>query len=134
MFHDIQRFTPEETDGDGDTREVIGDGTEKLRVPGLTKILGVRVGKTTVPLDVTHQFPVNTNFAASLPMSMPLIRLDQDEDGCPVVLRALQSNDGLWQKGEKIVIRGEFNTAPEKDEITAKNNRVTKPGDAKQPA
>ena len=112
-------------------REYIGDGTPELRVPGLTKVTQVVIGRVNIPLEQDYKFPNNSDFAQKVHTTLPVIALDVSEDGCPILLRSTHSNDGIWQDGHKIYVGGEWEDDEPKAEASAAP-RVTEPKPSQQ--
>lgn len=92
-----------------------GQGSTALRVPGLKRLFAIRFGYADFPLEQHLSFPSGTSteaFAQKIPVVWPLISIEADTDGCPVLLRSLHSNDGIWQEKMPITVFGEWEAAP----------------------
>ena len=82
-----------------------------LRVPGLKKLTAIKFGHTNVPLEQNLSFPSGRTteaFAQKIPVVWPLFSLSKDTDGTPVLLRSLNSNDGVWQQNMPVTVFGEW--------------------------
>lgn len=105
----VQAATPQEGT---EVRSFVGDGTPYLPLPGCKSVSSVRVSGVEVPPFVENKFPVgqgdNQEFIRQL---WPLYELSAAEDGTPVLLRSVQSNDGIWQQGAVVTIGGEWEAA-----------------------
>lgn len=121
-FHPLNSApTVEEVQGQGTVREFIADGTPVLRVPGmrltegpLHTLHGVRIGQTTIPISEDRLFPSNElgkRAIMKIPVASLLVRVEVDQ-GTPVLLRSETTNDGIWQKGETVRVRAEWDDAP----------------------
>lgn len=114
LFHPLGGRTQEEVDS-GEVRVFriekteTGLGTPYLKVPGLKALLSVRVGNTVIPMEIAQRFPANNDFTDKIRTSWPMVSVVRDpEDGQPVLLRSVQSNDGIWQEGVPIYVGGEW--------------------------
>lgn len=110
MFHSISGITAAEKRADN-VREFIGDGTPFLRVPGLKKVLGVRIGQMSLPLETTIKYPVDPQHTDMKTEKVALVQRDVLPDGTPVLLRNQMSNDGMWQQGQPIYVTGDWEPA-----------------------
>jgi hypothetical protein len=90
------------------TREFKGDGTPFLKLPGCVSITRVKVGTTELPPYVTNKFPLDADAKEHVSSDWPLYDLSTDETGTPVLVRSVQSNDGIWQEGVTISVTGEW--------------------------
>jgi hypothetical protein len=107
MFHAIQGLTATEKNA-ANVRVFEGDGTPFLRVPGLVKVESVRVGTTEIPLVITMDVPQDASLTKMMPVPVPMIDLQETDDGEKILLRSQFSNDGMWQKGARIYVGGEW--------------------------
>lgn len=105
MFHRIDQPAPEVA---ANRRTFVGDGTPFLRVPGLLKVHGVRVSGVEIPLVEEREIPVDGTLSQVRVMQLPMIDLQEDENGVPTLLRSMNSNDGIWQPGVPIQVTGEW--------------------------
>lgn len=107
FFHPLDGLTQEEKIADN-VREFVGNGTPYLEVPGLKKVQSVRVGTMDIPLTFEQEFPVDPSGNRLQSVSAPLIALKRTPNGKQVLLRGIQSNNGIWQDGEKIYVQGDW--------------------------
>lgn len=110
MFHPLPGPTPAEELA-GDVRTFVGDGTPYLKTPGLRVVISVRCGTAPIPLVIEQEFPEDQTLTRIVKRPTPLIRRELLLDGTPVLLRGVQSNDGIWQAGEPVYVRGEWDDA-----------------------
>jgi hypothetical protein len=130
MFHKIQGRTTEEKAAN--VRVFVGDGTPFLSVPGLKKVETVRVGGITLA-DFEQKVPVDSTLTKFEDQKVQMVELVEAEDGSPVLLRNIQSNDGVWQEGVSVYIAGEYDgeeAAPaDKPAGKAKADKAPKDGE-----
>lgn len=107
MFHPMEGMGTAEKYNEN-VREVVGDGTPYLRVPGLKKLMSIRVGNADLPLQIEQEFPTDHTLRRLKTVTTPLVKQAAAPDGTPVLLRSLQSHDGVWQRDERIYIEGEW--------------------------
>lgn len=108
MFHQMPGVSAEDIRS-GKCREFTGDGTPHLRVPGLVGDPGaVRVDRIELPTRLKMGFPDNHLNGQIIHSDMQILRVDSDTDGVPVLLRSIVSNDGIWQKGHKVFVWGDW--------------------------
>ena len=113
MFHQMPGVSAEEFKS-GHCREFAGNGTPHLRVPGLVgDPTAVRVDMIDLPLRLKMSFPDNHLNGQTVHSDMQILRMETDSDGTPVLLRSMISNDGVWQKGHKVFVWGEWENAAE---------------------
>ena len=79
-----------------------------LPVPGCKEIFGVRLGRLELPELIEYEVPDSKNYSKKLHVKMPMWELGVTEEGDTVLYRNIYSNDGYWQPGEKVYIRGVF--------------------------
>jgi hypothetical protein len=81
---------------------------EKLGVelPGCTAIEEVRLGRHTLPNMIEHSVPIDTTDRNFKDIHLPTYVLDESNSGTPVLLRSLSSNDGHWQAGQTLYVKG----------------------------
>ena len=92
-----------------ESRSFVGDGTPYLAVPGLKKLTGVQVGRVACPLTETRRYPTNPDQTEYEDVEEPLFQLATNPaTGQPTLLRSTNSNHGLWQKGETILVFGDW--------------------------
>ena len=92
-------------------RPFIGDGTPYLKVPGLKSVSAVRVGTVEIPLDLEEEVLNDlSELQRTETHKHELIRLEQDADGSPILMRSIKSNDGMWQTGVTVYVAGEWAT------------------------
>lgn len=112
MFHPLRAREIDSARG-GTTREFVGDGTGHLRTPGLRGMpTAVRIGGLELPLTLEQRFPLHPDPSEKITITVPMIDVVRDHDGVPVLRRNQQSNDGYWQKGERIYVQGEWEDPP----------------------
>jgi hypothetical protein len=107
LFHAITGITAQEREAKN-VREFVADGTPELRVPGLISLESVRIGTTSIPLERDYKLPSNGNFTEKVNITLPQVAHDVTPDGVPILLRSKHSNDGIWQKGAKVYVAGEW--------------------------
>ena len=118
MFHQMPGVSAEDVRS-GKCREFVGNGTPHLRVDGLIgDPEAVRVDMIDLPLRLKMRFPDNHLNGQTVHSDMPVLRVETDSDGTPVLLRSIISNDGLWQKGHKIFVWGDWAESAEAPEPT----------------
>lgn len=105
-FYAPDGMTPDEQER-ADTQEFLGTGTPYLEVPGLTRVTAVRVGNQELPLTAPLKFPVTAG-GELYTCQDPLVSLQRNGNGVPVLLRNTRSNDGIWQKDCPIYVSGEW--------------------------
>ncbi len=111
MFHQMPGVSAEDVKS-GKCREFTGSGTPHLRVAGLIgDPTAVRVDMVDLPMRLTMRFPDNHLNGQTVHTDMPILLMQIDSDGTPVILRSMISNDGLWQKGHKIFVWGDWEAA-----------------------
>ncbi len=121
-FRSVEQLVSAGVDQDR-TRAFVGDGTDMLRLPYCTRVDAVRIGTMPLPETEVRKYPIDA--AGRLQEVVePLWKVDVLPDGTPVLLRAIISNDGIWQKDANIYITGEWDTKAEdkaKAEAAKKN-------------
>lgn len=87
-----------------------GDGTRFLAVPGLKTLHGLFVGGVPLPLAIEESYPDNAtdNLPNQTVHEIPLVAIDRMDDGTPVIVRSIKSNDGTWQRGVKVQVDGDW--------------------------
>lgn len=90
------------------TRVFEGNGTPFLRVPGLKTLEKVAVGTQEVPLTEEREYPTDGTGLRLKSQTLKIVDVQIAPDGTPVLLRSIYSNDGIWQKGARIYVTGEF--------------------------
>lgn len=118
MFHRLDALAPEESAEN--TRQFDGDGTPYLKVPGLMKVESVRIGKTSLPLEMEMEWPTDPSLTTIQKAMVPFVVLEHTEEGEAVLLRSMQSNDGIWQKGQKIFVTGAWSRVGERETLLAR--------------
>jgi hypothetical protein len=114
----------------GDTRVFVGDGTSYVKVAGLQELQGVRIGSCEIPLEAPFAFPEFGNLPQKVRTSWPLVTVAIDpSDDTPVLIRSQQSNDGIWQQGERIFVRGVWDAA-----VAKQRKRLPLPDDPGAPS
>lgn len=119
MFAPMDQMDAEEI-ANANVRPFVGDGTKFLFVPGLKSVSSVRVGTTNIPLVETRKIPMSADDIR--PITFPLIDLQLNAQGQPILRRSVFSNDGIWQKGVNIYVGGEWDEGvqePTEDTPTA---------------
>jgi hypothetical protein len=95
-------------------KEFTGDGSPGLRVKGLKEVHSVQIGRIQVPIERDYKFPHNADFAQKVQITLPHVMIVEGPDGEALLMRSVHSNDGVWQKGEKIYVGGVWEAdAPE---------------------
>lgn len=89
------------------TRFFTGNGTAYLAVPGLKNLEAVRLGLQSAPLYEDRQYPISAHGHYEV-MREPLFMLRQGPDGGAVLMRSRISNHGLWQRGIKVYVTGDW--------------------------
>ena len=111
MFHQMPGVSAEDVRS-GKCREFVGNGTPHLRVAGLVgDPEAVRVDMVDLPARLSMRFPDNHLNGQTVHTDMPILRIEIDSDGTPVILRSMISNDGVWQKGHKVFVWGQWEDA-----------------------
>lgn len=123
-FHPIAGVPTEERMAKN-IRQFVGDGTPLLKVPGLKEVTSVRVGSADIPLSIEERVPTDPDAKLHQTVEVALIKLDKLEDGTPVLMRSVKSNNGMWQNGVAVYVGGKWSgdkepTAPPVDNDTAK--------------
>ncbi len=85
---------------------------EALPVPGLNRVLGLRLGPHNVDLDMVLKLPHNKEKDEKVKIVLPYCQIDHNDDGVPCLMRTKLSNFGLWQKGQTVWVRGEWEDDP----------------------
>lgn len=117
LFHPNENPSAEDM-ARGDLRQFTGNGGKLLRVPGLKELTGLKLGNMTVPLSMIHKFKdMSDPEHSKISVDLPLIQYSTDSDGCPALMRAIFSNDGIWQAGMVINVYGVWDE--EGDEVAA---------------
>lgn len=128
MFHPIEGLTQAETAA-ANVREFKGDGSPYLHVPGLKKLAGVRVGPQIIPLEIEQRIPTSPSLTEFETVKTPLVVVETAPTGERILLRSIQSNNGIWQDGMPVYVAGEWDaeggeepaTDPKKNEKTPKS-------------
>lgn len=105
MFHPDPAVA-ERRDDPINARVFKGDGTPYLRVPGLVALEKVVIGNMTIPFSEARAYPIDVSLQRHQTVQEPLIHVTRDNDGTPVIMRSLVSNDGLWQKDANVTVIG----------------------------
>ena len=90
-----------------------GTGQPYLPVPGFKRVDRVFVSGIELPAYIKQKFPIDSDAKEHVSAEWPLWDLSEDAAGQPVLLRSVQSNDGIWQEGATIVVVGEWDEAAE---------------------
>jgi hypothetical protein len=85
---------------------------QALAVPNLKRLTGLRVGRLDMPLEQVLRLPHNADRGDFVKIVLPNVVIDKDEAGEPVLMRSRLSNFGVWQKGETVWVRGEWDEVP----------------------
>lgn len=120
MFHALNGLTAQEAQA-ANVRQFVGDGTPYLKVPGLSdgSIKSVRLGNQYLPLEMTQSFPLNPQGTQFEDVTSPMILAAPGPDGVMILLRSIQSNDGIWQKDVPVYVQAEWDAAPAAETATA---------------
>ena len=100
-----------------DVRVFEGTGTNFLYCPGLKEVTQVRCGSvdlfpTCMREFVSREDPNSAKETVRV-VEFPMLHVTQDTNsGLSVLLRANYSNDGIWQKGEVIRVKGVWEDSP----------------------
>lgn len=108
LFHTLPSEVAEAQRLEGDARVFTGDGTAYLRVPGLKNLNSVQMGVMVMPLVFEMELPEYGRTDRYITTEVPTVQVAQDSDETPVLMRSVYSNDGIWQKGAEIIVRGEW--------------------------
>lgn len=92
----------------GNVRVFKGDDGPYLKVPGLMRLEGVRVGEMEIPLEIVQEFPRGTDMTRFDEVPTKLVDFVETAEGEQVLLRSIQSNHGIWQSGVPIYVSGEW--------------------------
>jgi hypothetical protein len=106
------------------THEFKGDGTPYLRVPGCLKVDEVRVGNELLPPSIEQEYPTDMTLRRLTAMQLPGYYLTKAADGTPVLLRAVISNDGIWQDGVSVWVTGEWASSDEATLLPASDEGI----------
>lgn len=106
FFRDTRTFLP--TEDKANTRKIIANGTSELLTPGLKSVEAVRIGRMEIPLEIVQEYPDNVRREQKHFVPMPMILLDANEAGEPLLRRSIFSNDGIWQEGAEVFVTGEW--------------------------
>lgn len=130
-FASVTGLRPPSESLDGRTRKFAGDGTPFLFCPGLKGLERITISGQEIPLQEVRDVVIGAsdNGLRTRPVALDLIKLDLAEDNTPVVLRAEESNNGIWQKGAEILVTGEWE--PEQLAVPAKPAKSAKADDKK---
>ena len=112
MFHPIEGLSQLEAQA-ANVRPFVGDGTPYLKVPRLRSVQSVRLGSQILPPTIKQEYPVDLSMTKLHAVEMPLYILQFQADGMPVLMRSIQSNDGVWQAGSPIFVQGDWESAPD---------------------
>lgn len=108
MFHPLPGKTLDEQRA-GNVREFTGDGSPYLRVPGCLAVEEVRVGALVLPDEHEYQVPVTLSDPPQIETRFePTYQLQHLDDGTPILLRNIHSNNGIWQSGAKVYVTGRW--------------------------
>lgn len=113
----IQTLSPE----DQGFRQFIVTMPEYIEVPGCRLIEELRVGAVTMPAFETHKYPTDSTHSNFKEIEIPMYALVQGPAGHPAIVRSLNSNDGRWQVGAIVYVKGEFGDAGESDGLRSKS-------------
>lgn len=92
---------------DARTRSFVANGTPYLPVVGLRTLEAIRIGVMPLPLTEERHYPLNGQLQCA-PVVEPLVSAQKRSDGTQVLIRAKISNDGIWPKGQRIYVTGEW--------------------------
>ena len=83
------------------------EDAQGVQVPGCLSISEVRLDGVVIPTSVQENWLKDTTFKNFERVEIPLYQLVQGPEG-PMIIRSLKSNDGLWQVGSVLAVRGEW--------------------------
>lgn len=108
-------INPDAPKHDGEARTFMGDGGPMLKVPFLTRIHAVYVGSKLLDNEIRQQVPVpaNRDGVATVTHRTPVYSLGEI-GGERVLLRVVQSNDGVWQDRVPVTIYGDWEDSKKK--------------------
>jgi len=89
-------------------RRFVVTNRDALALPGCTEVEEVRLGRAPVPAFELHSVPTDSTHRNFKTLRVHNYMLAQGDDGTPVLLRGLNSNDGKWQIGAEVYVRGEW--------------------------
>ena len=109
-FPHLSEIAADDKFNDGRTRAFIAKGAKVLPVPGLRKLERVYVGTTFLPLFAKRTFQVAKKGKAPVgkesDVQMVMLRNVAPYGAC--LLRAIYSNNGVWQDGVTIYVTGDW--------------------------
>jgi len=85
---------------------------EAIELPGCKAIHEVRMGNMVLPSTVSHSVPTDATHKNFETHEIPLYALVEGHDGTPLLLRSHMSNDGKWQTGHTVHVKGEWDDQP----------------------
>lgn len=101
---------------------VVGDDG-LLVVPGLVQVAGVTIDGVDLPLEEERFFaeqPLGKE-VTTVCRSVPMIELGDLPGVGPVLRRAIWSNNGVWQPGSQVVVRGTWDDEPVEEFVSSKD-------------
>lgn len=81
---------------------------EFVEVPGCLGIEELRLGAHTMPAFEPHSVPIDSTLTNLKTIQIPMYGLVEGPSGHPVIRRSLNSNDGQWQVGAVIYVKGDW--------------------------
>lgn len=119
MFHPLEGITAQEAQA-ANVKQFAGDGTPYLKVPGLKSVKSVRIGTQVLPMEIKQRFPKDSTGKELIETTSPMVQVQNGPDGTPILLRSIQSNDGVWQAGAQIFIQGDWeDDAPAEEQMSS---------------
>lgn len=97
-------IVPPESEG---FRKFVVDNPDFIELPNCTAIEAVKMGGHDLEQVTVHYMPQDSTLQTLKPLNIYNWALDTS-GGKPVLLRGLNSNDGKWQVGAEVFVKGEW--------------------------
>lgn len=81
---------------------------DAVEIPGIVSIEELRLNGHTIPQYVDHKVPKDSTLQTFDTLRMANYRLEVGPRGVPVLERSQGSNDGKWQLGSVVMVKGEW--------------------------
>lgn len=109
-FPHLAEIAADDMFNDGRTRAFTAKGAKVLPVPGLTKLEAVHVGTMPLPLIAKRTFQVAEKGKSPVgkESDVQMVMLRDIPPYGPCLLRAIYSNDGVWQDGVTVYVTGDW--------------------------
>jgi len=83
--------------------------SDSVDVPGCTAIESLLLNGVEIPAFIDEKVPTDLTLRNFQPVRIPLYEIQDGPNG-PMLVRSSKSNDGRWQVGSIVSIKGTFET------------------------